>query len=203
MKHMNEFIHRLNIAILGSTRGTDMQAIIDAINTEPNLNSKINAKIQVVISNQPDAYILERAKNHNLTAICIPSQGKKRLEFDQAVILELQKYPVDIVILIGFMRILTPEFVNYFDKKIINVHPSLLPKFAGGMDDDVHSEVIKSGEATTGCTVHLVSDKVDCGQILLQKVCNVDYNETPATLKSKVQKLEGQALIEVIQNWVK
>ena len=190
----------LNLAILGSTRGTDLQAIIDQIEN-PNIDKKLNAKINIVMSNKPDAYILERAKNHNLPSVCVSSKGKKRLEFDQELILELQKYPIDIVVLIGFMRILTPSFVDAFDGKIINVHPSLLPKFAGGIDSDVHAEVIQSGEKITGCTVHMVSNEVDCGQILLQKQCSVLIADTPKTLKTKVQELEGEALVEVIRSW--
>ena len=201
MNKINEaYKTTLNLAILGSTRGTDLQAIIDQIEN-PNIDEKLNAQINVVISNKPDAYILERAKNHNLPAVCVSSKGKKRLEFDQELILELQKYHIDIVILIGFMRILTPSFVDTFDGKIINVHPSLLPKFAGGMDGDVHAEVIQSGEKITGCTVHMVSNEVDCGQILLQKQCLVLTTDTPKTLKTKVQELEGEALVEVIKSW--
>jgi phosphoribosylglycinamide formyltransferase 1 len=100
------------------------------------------------------------------------------------------------------MRILSDDFVDRFEGKIINVHPSLLPKFAGGMDCDVHEEVIKSGEKTTGCTVHIVSKIVDGGQILLQKSCEVLHNYTPETLKARVQELEGNALVEVIAGWI-
>lgn len=184
------------LVILGSTRGTDLQFIIDKIEA-----GELDAKIELVISNRTDAYILERAKNYNWNTICVESKGKKRTEFDSLVATEIEKYNPDIIILIGFMRILSSEFINKFTNKIINVHPSLLPKFAGGMDSDVHAEVIAAHETESGCTVHLVTEEVDGGRILLQKKCKVEPSETPDSLKSKVQQLEGEALVEVIRNW--
>jgi phosphoribosylglycinamide formyltransferase 1 len=182
------------LVILGSTRGTDLQYIIDQIEAK-----SLDAKIELVLSNKQDAYILERAKIHNLHTICIESKGKKRLEFDNLVADEIDIYNPDIIILIGFMRIMSSEFVKRFVGKIINVHPSLLPKFAGGMDSDVHAEVIAAGESESGCTVHLVTEDVDGGRILLQKKCKVESGETQETLKTKVQKLESEALVEVIR----
>jgi phosphoribosylglycinamide formyltransferase 1 len=184
------------LVVLGSTRGTDLQYIIDEIET-----GDLDAKIELVLSNKPDAYILERAKKHNLNTLCIESKGKKRVEFDNLVATEIEKYSPDIVILVGFMRILSNEFVQRFVGKIINVHPSLLPKFAGGMDSDVHAEVIAAREFESGCTVHLVTEEVDCGRILLQKKCRVELGETADSLKDKVQTLEGEALLEVIKDW--
>jgi phosphoribosylglycinamide formyltransferase 1 len=184
------------LVVLGSTRGTDLQFIIDQI-----ADKGLDAKIELVLSNKLDAYILERAKKHNLNTVCIESKGKKRLEFDNLIAAEIDKHKPDIIVLIGFMRILSSEFVNIYIGKIINVHPSLLPKFAGGMDSDVHAEVITAGETESGCTVHMVTEEVDGGRILLQKKCRVEVGETPETLKAKVQKLEGKALVEVIANW--
>lgn len=184
------------LVVLGSTRGTDLQYIIDQIE-----DKSLDAKIELVLSNKLDAYILERSKKHNLHTICIESKGKKRLEFDNLVADEIDKYNPDIIVLIGFMRILSSEFVNKYIGKIINVHPSLLPKFAGGMDGDVHAAVIAAGESESGCTVHLVTEEVDGGRILLQKKCMVELGETPETLKVKVQMLEGETLVEVIQGW--
>lgn len=184
-----------HLAILGSTRGTDLQAIIDAIAGE-----QLDATIEVVVSNKADAYILERAKKHGLNAVCINSKGKAREVYDAEVRAELKKYKIDLVVLIGYMRILSPEFVRAYPRKIINVHPSLLPAFAGGMDTDVHAEVLKAGVKETGCTVHYVDEGVDTGEIILQKKCAVESTDTPETLKIKVQKLEGEALVEVINN---
>lgn len=186
----------VQLAVLGSTRGTDMQAIIDAIK-----NGDLNAKINVVISNKADAYILERAKNHDIEAVFIDPKGKNREQFDQEVIKILDSKNIDLILLIGYMRIISVPFVEKFRNIIYNVHPSLLPAFAGGMDTDVHTEVIKSGVKETGCTVHIVDEGVDTGPIIIQKKCSVEEGETPDTLKVKVQKLEGEALIEAIKNF--
>ena len=97
------------------------------------------------------------------------------------------------------MRILSPIFINAFRDRILNVHPSLLPKFAGGMDLNVHEEVLKAHETESGCTVHMVDESVDGGKIIVQKKCSIDPDETPDTLKSKVQKLEGDSFIEAIR----
>jgi phosphoribosylglycinamide formyltransferase-1 len=97
------------------------------------------------------------------------------------------------------MRILSTEFCQEWRDKLLNVHPSLLPKYAGGMDTNVHEEVLKNGETETGCTIHFVTDDVDGGPILVQKKCNVDSDDTIETLKTKVQELEGQAFIEAIK----
>jgi phosphoribosylglycinamide formyltransferase 1 len=184
------------LVILGSTRGTDLQFIIDSISV-----GKLNAKIELVLSNKPDAFILERAKKHNIQNICIESKGKKRSEFDNLIASQIDKYDPDIIILIGFMRILSSEFVDRYPKRIINVHPSLLPKYSGGMDFDVHVNVIAAGETESGCTIHMVTKEVDGGKILLQKKCRVELDEKPESLKTKVQKLEGEALLEVITNF--
>jgi len=99
------------------------------------------------------------------------------------------------------MRILSPAFVDRWSGKIINVHPSLLPKYAGGMSNDVHESVLAAGDKETGCTIHLVTKEVDGGPILLQKSCPVFENDTVRSIKERVQKLEGKAFIEVINNW--
>jgi len=184
----------IKLGILGSTNGTDLQAIINAIAEE-----RLNASVEVVISNRSKAYILERAQNHNIPAVFIPNKGKQRKEFDAEMTAILQSKKVDLVLLIGFMRILSPEFCRDWKDRIINVHPSLLPKYAGGMDMNVHEEVLKNKELETGCTIHFVTEEVDAGLILVQKRCSVDPNDTPETLKVKVQALEGEAFIGAIQ----
>ena len=184
-----------HLAILGSTNGTDMIAIYNAIQS-----GELNAVIDIVISNKPNAGILEKAKNWGFNYKYI-EPASSRTEFDQQVLSELQKYPIDLVLLIGYMRIVSPILVNAYKNKILNVHPSLLPKFAGGMDTDVHADVIIAGETETGCTIHIVDEGVDTGPIVLQKKCAVLPADTPETLKQKVQKLEGEALIEVIKQF--
>jgi formyltetrahydrofolate-dependent phosphoribosylglycinamide formyltransferase len=187
-------MNTLKLGILGSTNGTDLQAILNAVSS-----GELDAKVSVVLSNRKNAYILERAENHNVPSIYIFHKGKTREEFDAEMTTILKEHQVDLVLLIGFMRILSAEFCQEWRDKLLNVHPSLLPKYAGGMDTNVHEEVLKNGEIETGCTIHFVTDEVDGGPILVQKKCNVDSDETVDTLKTKVQQLEGRAFIEAIK----
>ncbi len=184
----------IRLGVLGSTRGTDLEAILSAIN-----NKKLAAEVSVVISNRENAYILTRAKNHNVPSLFISHKNKSREEFDKNVTTILKQYNVELVLLIGFMRILSAEFCQAWRDRVLNVHPSLLPKYAGGMDMSVHKEVLKNGDHETGCTIHFVTETVDGGPVLVQKRCTVETNETMATLKLKVQALEGGAFIEAIQ----
>ena len=110
----------------------------------------------------------------------------------------LEEHNVDLILLIGFMRILSQGFCHRWQDKILNVHPSLLPKYAGGMDTNVHEEVLLNGDLKTGCTIHFVTEDVDSGPILIQKSCAVEKSDTVETLKKKVQILEGQAFVEAI-----
>ena len=183
----------INLGILGSTNGTDLQAVLDAVRS-----GELNAEVSVVLSNQKNAYILERAENHNVPAFFISHKGKSREEFDADMTSALKEHLVDLVLLIGFMRILSAEFCREWQDKLLNVHPSLLPKYAGGMDTNVHKEVLKNGDTETGCTIHFVTNEVDGGPILIQKKCNVEADDTVETLKIKVQQLECDAFIEVI-----
>ena len=184
----------IKLGVLGSTNGTDLRAIFDAIGS-----GELNAEVSVVLSNQKNAYILERAENHNVPAMFISHKEKSREEFDYEMTSILKNHNVDLLLLIGFMRILSAEFCGEWQDRLLNVHPSLLPKYAGGMDTNVHEEVIKNGDTETGCTIHFVTDEVDGGPILIQKKCNVDAGDTVETLKTKVQELEGRAFIEAIQ----
>ena len=184
----------IQLGVLGSTRGTDLQAILDAIKS-----GDLNADVSVVLSNRKNAYILKRAENHSVPALFISHKGKPREEFDSEMTVVLKEHNVDLVLLIGFMRILSAEFCREWREKVLNVHPSLLPKYAGGMDTNIHEEVLNNCETETGCTIHFVTDEVDSGPVLIQKKCNIDSNDTVETLKTKVQKLEGEAFIEAIK----
>ncbi len=186
----------VRLAILGSTKGTDLQAIIDAVAV-----GLLDATIEIVISNRSKAFILERADKHGISALFISHKGKAREEFDREMTAELKKRHVDLILLIGFMRILSAEFCREWDGKVLNVHPSLLPKYAGGMDTNVHEEVLANKETETGCTIHLVTAEVDGGPIVLQKVCPVFPEDTTDLLKERVQTLEGEAFIEVVQRF--
>ncbi len=185
---------KLKIGVLASTKGTDLQAVIDAINS-----GNLNAEIACVISNKSDAYALERAKNHGIETIFINPQGKEREDFDKEVAAELDKHGVQLVCLIGYMRIVSEWFVNKYKNRLLNVHPSLLPKFAGGMDVNVHEQVLKAGEKETGCTIHFVTEQVDGGPIIVQKKVPVLPNDTAETLKARVQEAEKIAYVEAIK----
>jgi formyltetrahydrofolate-dependent phosphoribosylglycinamide formyltransferase len=184
----------IKLGVLGSTNGTDLQTILDSITS-----GELNGKVSVVLSNRKNAYILERAKNHNVPAFFNSHKEKSREEFDDEMTAILKEHAVDLVLLIGFMRILSAKFCQDWRDRLLNVHPSLLPKYAGGMDTNVHEDVLKNGDAETGCTIHFVTDEVDDGPILIQKKCNIEPDETVYTLKTKVQQLEGIAFIEAIQ----
>ena len=185
--------NKIKLGILGSTNGTDLQAILDAV-----AYGELNAEVSVVLSNRKSAYILERAQNNNVPAFFLSHKEKTREEFDSEMTTVLKDHKVDLVLLIGFMRILSPVFCREWKDKLLNVHPSLLPKYAGGMDTNVHEEVLKNGETEAGCTIHFVTDEVDGGPILIQKRCFVESDDTVESLKTKVQKLEGKAFIEAI-----
>ena len=184
----------IRLGVLGSTKGTDLQAILDAIH-----NDVLDAEVVVVVSNRKNSYILERAEKHNISNIFVTHKGKTRGEFDREITTALLQHNADLVLLVGFMRILSTEFCRKWQDRILNVHPSLLPKYAGGMDTNVHEEVLRTGDVETGCTIHFVTEEVDTGPILIQKKCAVDGEDTVESLKIKVQQLEGMAFIEAIE----
>lgn len=187
----------IKLGVLGSTRGTDMQAIIDEIEAR-----KIDAEIAVVISNKEDAHILERARKYGIPAVFVNPKGKTREEFDREVDSELEKRGVELVLLIGYMRILSPWFAKKWYGKAMNIHPSLLPAFGGGMDKDVHQAVLDFGCKVTGCTLHFVTEEVDSGPIIAQKCVPIEEDETVDTLKAKVQAAEQEVILKAI-NWFK
>ncbi len=194
----------INIGVLASTKATDLQAVIDAIEAK-----ELNARISVLISDKEDAYCLERARKHNIEAVFIDAKAddivaiddkeERREAFDKKVSEELEKHNVDLILAIGYMRIISKWFVEKYPNKIMNIHPSLLPAFGGGMDKDVHAEVLKAGIKETGCTLHFVSEDVDKGPIILQKKVEIEKDETVDTLKEKVQKAEQEIIIKAIK----
>lgn len=184
----------IKLGVIGSTKGTDLQFIIDAIKSK-----KVNAQVAVVISNRKTAYILERAHINEIPSVYIPHKNKKREDFDSEISAVLRKYNVELVLLIGFMRILSTRFCADWNNKVLNVHPSLLPKYSGGMDTNVHEQVIENNDKETGCTIHFVTDELDAGPILIQKKCEVNPSDTIHSLKYKVQQLEGAAFLEAIE----
>lgn len=186
----------VRIAILGSTRGSSLQPIIEAIES-----GVLDANVVAVISNRKKSGILKRARDHGIKDHFIPGKDKTREDFDEEVSQLLKELRIDLILCIGYMRFLSKGFVNQWFGKIANVHPSLLPKHPGLMDLDVHQAVIDARDTETGCTVHLIDEGVDSGPIFLQKKVNVSEEDTAETLKAKVQPLEGEAFIELIERW--
>lgn len=183
------------LAILGSTHGSILPAFISAL-----LQKKLKIEISLILSNKFASGILARAAELGLATQFIDPTGLSRESYDQQVSNILSHHHIDLIVLIGYMRILSNEFVEQWHHQIINVHPSLLPAFAGKMDLDVHRAVLEAKVNETGCTVHYVTVDVDAGPIILQKKCVVLPNDTVESLKARVQALEGKALAEAVQN---
>jgi phosphoribosylglycinamide formyltransferase-1 len=184
----------IRLGILGSTRGTNLLSLIEAIQ-----GFHLHVSIELVISNKADALILERAKGLGLKSKYLSAADLNRSQYDSKLSTMLSLHQIDLVVLIGYMRILSEKFVTVWQNKVINVHPSLLPAFAGKMNEEVHRAVLASGVKETGCTVHYVTVEVDAGPIVVQKKCPVLPEDTIDSLKQRVQQLEGKALVEAIQ----
>lgn len=189
------------IAVLASTRGTDLQAIINEIKA----GKMPGIELSVVVSNKKNSFALQRAKQQGFKTIFINPKNRTKEEFDQKLSEILGKNQIDLIVLVGYMRLLTPEFVKKFPKKIINVHPSLIPKYCGKKyyDKSVHEAVIANHEKETGMTIHYVDEGIDTGEIILQKTCPVLPQDTVETLKEKVQNLEKKSYPEVIKQLAK
>lgn len=184
----------LHIAVLSSSRATDLQAVIDAIS-----EGRLDCSISVLLSNKQRAQALTRARDNGIEAVYIDSRGKDRERYDKELDAHLSRYTVDLIVLIGYMRLLSEWFVSKYRNKIVNIHPSLLPAFGGGMDLDVHEKVLASGVKVSGCTLHFVDEGADTGPIIMQRAVGIDVDETAATLKEKVQKAEQEVLVEALR----
>ncbi len=169
----------MRIAVLVSGNGSNLQALIDA---------NLSGQIIGVLSNKADAYALERAKQANIaTAVVSHKDFPNRESFDEAMHQQLLAWQIDLVILAGFMRILTPSFVSQWQGKMLNIHPSLLPYYKGV---NTHQRVLNTGDRFHGCTVHFVTAELDAGQSIAQSAIEVRLNDTVETLAQRVHKLE-------------
>jgi phosphoribosylglycinamide formyltransferase-1 len=186
----------VRVGVLGSTRGTALQGVLDAIRAHT-----LDAEVAIVLSDKPTAPVLDRARLYKVPAQFVDPTGIAREDFDARVSLELHKANVELVLLIGYMRILSRSFVDQWRGRLLNVHPSLLPAFGGLMNRKVHEAVLAAGVSETGCTIHQVTEEVDAGPIVLQKRCAVLRGDTVDTLKDRVQALEQLAFVEVLRNW--
>lgn len=186
----------IKLAVLASGGGTDLQSVIDA--SEKN---EIDAKVVVVVSDRENAFALERAKKHSIDACFVNPENKKREEHEKEVSKIIDKYNVDLIVLAGYLRMLTPYFISKYRNRIINIHPALLPFFGGkGMyGERVHKAVLDSGMKITGCSVHFVDESIDGGPIIIQKAVEVKDDDTVETLASRVLDEEHKILSEAIQ----
>ena len=178
---MSQAITRAVILISGS--GSNLQAFIDQVNS-----GELDIEISLVISNKADAYGLERANNAAINSDCINHRDfSSRLEFDQALMQRIDQVKPDMVILAGFMRILTPEFVNHYQGRLINIHPSLLPKYPGV---DTHQRAIDAEDQWHGASIHFVVPEVDAGPVILQGRLAINSNDTAESLQQRIHKIE-------------
>ena len=171
------------LAVLVSGRGSNLQAIIDSIDRE-----ELDAHLSIVISNTKDAMALKRAEKHGIKTIFIdPSTYLSSKEYDRALVLKLKEFSIDLICLAGYMRILGEEVIQTFEKKIINIHPSLLPAFPGL---NAQKQAINHGVKFSGCTVHFVDSGVDSGPIILQTVVPIYDNDDEKSLSKRILEQE-------------
>jgi len=176
-----------NIAVLISGSGTNLQSIID---------KQSNYKVVVVVSNKEDAFGLERAKKAGIPAIFINHKGLERQEHEKKIVEVLDKYKIDLVVLAGYMRILSPYFVKKYKERLINIHPALLPSFPG---TDGYGDTFNYGCKVGGCTVHFVDEGVDTGPIIIQRANPIKEDDTLESFKERGLKIEHEALPEAIK----
>jgi phosphoribosylglycinamide formyltransferase-1 len=186
----------LQVGVLGSTRGTALQGVLDAIAA-----GTLDVKLRLVLSDRATAPILDRARLYKAPALFLDPTGLSRELYDERVTAAFREAGVELVLLVGYMRIVSIGFVDAWRDRLLNVHPSLLPAFAGMMNRKVHQAVLASGVRETGCTIHQVTEEVDAGPIVLQKRCPVLPNDTVDTLKDRVQALEQSAFVDVLRDW--
>lgn len=188
----------LKVVVLVSGGGTNLQAIIDAVES----NTITNTEIIGVISNNRNAYALERAKNHGIPGMCIsPKDYETREAFNDAFLCALNELNPDLIVLAGFLVVIPAKMIRQYENRIINIHPSLIPAFCGtgyyGLK--VHEAVLKRGVKVVGATVHFVDEGTDTGPIILQKAVNVEQGDTPEVLQRRVmEQAEWKILPEAI-----
>ena len=172
------------VVVLISGNGSNLQAVIDGC------DDNLQAEVVGVISNKPDAYGLVRAHHGEIDTSCvIAHQGESRSEYDARLMTVIEKYQPDLIVLAGFMRILTDDFVNHYLGRMINIHPSLLPKYKGL---NTHERAIRAGDKYAGSTVHYVTAKLDSGKKILQTKVKIFKSDNPNTLAKRVLKAEHQ-----------
>ncbi|MTK10424.1 MAG: phosphoribosylglycinamide formyltransferase [Hungatella sp.] len=177
----------LRVGVLVSGGGTNLQAVLDAIDS----GEIQNAEVKVVISNNKSAYALERAKNHGIDALCIsPKEFESRTQFHEELLSKIDEYHLDLIVLAGFLVTIPEAMIQKYRNRIINIHPSLIPSFCGtgyfGLK--VHEAALARGVKITGATVHYVDEGTDTGPIILQKAVEVKEGDTPGELQKRVME---------------
>ena len=189
---------KMNVAVLVSGGGTNLQALLD---------SKIlkSGQIKLVISNNADAYALKRAENAGIPAVCVTKKSYKTTETCEAKMLEiLQDYQIDVIVLAGFLSILSKDFIKSYETRIINIHPSLIPSFCGKgcYGIKVHEKALEKGVKITGATVHFVNEIADDGKIIMQKSVQVEDGDTPQTLQKRVMEEAEWEILPASLEWL-
>lgn len=187
----------VNIGVLISGSGTNLQALIDGVE-----NKDINGNMKLVISNKKDAYGLDRAENSNIEAMYVNrSNFDSETEYNKKLIEEFKSRDIELIVLAGYLKVLSSEFISEYNMKIINIHPSLIPSFSGKgyYGEKVHQSVLDRGVKLTGATVHFVDEGTDTGPIIIQRAVDVVSEETLESLKSKVLKVEHELLVEAVK----
>lgn len=183
----------MKIAVFASGRGTDFQAILDA-----NERGEVDLEIALLICNNKDAFVIQRAKNHSVPCVIMDHRDKQREEYDREVNSVLEENGIGLIVLAGFMRILSPWFVSKWKDRIINIHPALLPSFPGA---HAHRDVLEYGVKITGLTIHFVDEEVDHGPIIFQFPVEVLDNDDEESLSKRVLEQEHRWYPRVIQ-WI-
>ena len=182
----------MRVGVMASGRGSNFQAIIDAVNN----GEAPDVEIVRLVVNKSDAYAIKRAEENNIKFDFIDSSAISREDFDKKAIEIMEKAKVELIVLAGFMRILSPLFVKKYKNKILNIHPSLLPSFPGA---NAHKDALNYGAKISGCTVHLVDENVDSGPIIMQASVEINENETEETLAEKILFHEHKLLPKALQ----
>lgn len=182
----------LNIAVLVSGRGSNLQAIIDRIEA-----GELAVDIKIVISDKKEARGLKRAESHGIKSVFLdPADFASDKEYEEKMIEILKKEEVELVVMAGFMKMMSPFFIKYFENQVINIHPSLLPSFRGL---DAQKQALRYGVKVTGCTVHFASEKMDDGPIILQKVVEIKEDDTVESLSERILEEEHRILPKAIR----
>ncbi len=182
----------LILGVLASGRGSNLQALIDAIEL-----GRLQARIAVVLSNKKEAQALERARKHGIDAVFLdPKDHDSREAYDEALLRNLQEHEVDLLVLAGYMRLLSPALVAPMPGRIVNIHPSLLPAFPGLQ---AQGQALAYGVKVSGCTVHFVDEKMDHGPIIAQATVPVLQSDTESSLTERILVEEHRLLVEVVQ----